>query len=66
MIPYNEQALELVKKFAQGAPCKVDFENIECTMFHPHLEMLARESGLPEITVEIVKSIGLKFTTILL
>ena len=52
---YTEKALELVKKFAQGAPCKVNFENIEGTMFHPHLEVIVKELGLKEITEEVVK-----------
>jgi len=60
MIPYTEKALELVKKFVQGAPCKVNLENIEKTMFHPHLEAIARESGLQEITVDVVKKYWFK------
>ena len=55
MISYTEKALELVKKFAQGAPCKVNFGNIESTMFHPHLVVIAKKLGLKEITEEVVK-----------
>jgi hypothetical protein len=55
MIPYTEKALELVRKFAKGAPCEIDFNKIEATMFHSHLEAIAKNSGLKEITEEVVK-----------
>ena len=53
MISIIPEALELTKKFAAGASCKIDFENIKSTMFWPHYEAIAKEMG--EITIEVVK-----------
>lgn len=51
----TNKALELTKRFAAGALCRVDFKNIEKTMFWPHYEALAREMKLDRITEKVVK-----------
>lgn len=55
MTPITKEALELTKKFAAGAPCAVDFNNIESTMFWPHYEVIAKRMELPEVNVAVVK-----------
>lgn len=50
-----KDALELTKRFAKGAPCPVNLENIENTMFWPFYLTIATEMGLKEITVRVVK-----------
>jgi len=51
----NKKALELTKKFAAGAPCKIDLNNIENTMFWPHYEVIAKNLDLKEITERVVE-----------
>lgn len=56
----TETALKLTKRYAAGAPCKVDFDNIKSTMFWPHYKKLAQEAGCNEIQREIVEKYWLK------
>ena len=51
----TDKALELTKKFALGAPCKVNFENIKKTMFWPHYEAIATGMKLDKINKKVVK-----------
>lgn len=60
MIVITKAALGLTKRYAAGASCKVNFENIEKTMFYPHYEKIAREQGFSEIRREIVKKYWFK------
>ncbi|MBU4284689.1 hypothetical protein KKF60_02645 [Patescibacteria group bacterium] len=51
----SKKALNLLKKFAAGAPCEVDFSNIQGTMFWFWLNEIAKKQGLFEISTETVK-----------
>lgn len=51
----KSDAISLLKKFAAGAPCPINFDKIENTMFWPRLEAIAKSKRITEITVEVVK-----------
>ena len=54
----TKKALELTKKFADGAPCKIDLNYIETTMFWPFYEAIAEKKNKKidkKIDEEVVK-----------
>jgi len=57
---WKKDALRLTKKYATGASCKIDFKNVENTMFYPHYEAIAEKMDLHEITVDVVREYWLK------
>jgi hypothetical protein len=57
---FTQDALRLTRKYAAGALCKIDFENIEKTMFYPHYVSIAKTMGLTKITVEVVQKYWLE------
>jgi hypothetical protein len=52
---FTQDALRLTKEYATGASCKIDFKNIERTMFYPHYLLIAKNKKLGKITVEVVR-----------
>jgi hypothetical protein len=50
---YTTQALDLMKRYA--AKCKIDWDNLDSTVFQFHVENRAKQLGSNEITVGIVR-----------
>jgi hypothetical protein len=57
---FTQDALRLTREYAAGAPCKIDFKNIEKTMFYPYYASIAKEMGLARITAEVVRKYWLE------
>jgi hypothetical protein len=57
---FTQDALRLTRKYAAGALCKIDFKNIEQTMFYPHYVSIAKKMNLVKITVEVVQKYWLE------
>lgn len=50
---YTKPALLLMRKYA--ARCKVDWDNLDATVFHLRLEAKAKSLGLKKITILVVR-----------
>jgi len=57
---FTQDALRLTKEYASGALCKIDFKNIEKTMFYPHYVSIAKKMNLGKITVEVIRKYWLE------
>jgi len=56
----NQEALELTKKFAQGAPCAINFDYIEETMFWSIYLEIAKNKKLLEVNMDVVREYWLE------
>ncbi|HOZ16555.1 MAG TPA: hypothetical protein PLF70_01560 [Candidatus Portnoybacteria bacterium] len=50
---YTTQALDLMKKYT--VKCKINWDNLDGTIFQFHIESRAKQLGLNEITVNVVR-----------